>query len=332
VPPKSDDLAVRLAGTADLFPPRRRYLVGLSGGRDSVVLLDILHRLKYRNLVLCHLNHRLRGQASAADARLAARLANDYGYPVEAATRDVRALARARKASLETAARAARLEFFAESGAKWRCRRLFLAHHAGDQVETILMNFFRGAGGAGLKGMRAASIQQVGRSRLELLRPLLEVTREEITAYAVARGLLFRDDASNESGDCLRNRVRHELLPAIDRVFGRNTRAAVRRAAEIADAEEAWLAALADKLRAEAADGEGLSTKCLLEIPPAAQRRVLLGWLRAQGVPDTGFDLVESLRGLLLPGSPTAKLNLPGGTHARRRAGRLFIDRSGQEP
>lgn len=319
---------MRLAGAVDLFPPRRRYLVGLSGGRDSVVLLDILHRLKYRNLVLCHLNHRLRGRASAADARLVARLGTDYGYPVESATRDVRALAQARKMSVETAARAARLEFFAETGAKWRCRRVFLGHHADDQIETIVMNFFRGSGGAGLKGMRSVSSQTIGRRRVELLRPFLEITRDEITTYAAARGLAFRDDASNESAEYLRNRVRHTLLPVVDAVFGRDTRAALFRAARVAEAEDAWLGALTEKLATEAADGEALSTRKLLAAPIAAQRRLLLRWLRARGVPDAGFDLVENLRALLHADAPSAKLNLPGGRHARRRAGLLFVDGS----
>jgi tRNA(Ile)-lysidine synthase len=134
------------------FSPGRRYLAGVSGGRDSVVLLHWLHAVGFRKVIVCHLDHRLRGRASAADARFVARLADSLGYDLAGACEEVRALAVKEKRSLETAAREARLRFFARVARARHCRTIFLGHHADDVVETFLLNLFRGSGMTGLGG------------------------------------------------------------------------------------------------------------------------------------------------------------------------------------
>jgi len=174
------------------YSPAERYLVGVSGGRDSVALLHGLVEAGYRRLVVCHLNHELRGEAAEEDARFVSRLAHSRKLPVESGRADVAASARQTKRSIETAAREARYRFFDETATRRRCRTIFLAHHADDQVETFLFNLLRGAGPAGLGAMATDSVRTFGRRKLRILRPLLAVWREEVYAYIRAHGLAWR--------------------------------------------------------------------------------------------------------------------------------------------
>jgi tRNA(Ile)-lysidine synthase len=137
------------------FPLSHRYLIGVSGGRDSIALLNLLLGFGYEKLVVCHLNHRLRGAASRADARFVEKVARNLGLDCEIGSVDVGALAKRCKLSIETAARFARLAFFVEVARRRRCSRIFLAHHADDLVETALLNLFRGAGPGGMAARRS---------------------------------------------------------------------------------------------------------------------------------------------------------------------------------
>jgi len=301
-----------------------RVLVAVSGGRDSVVLLYALLALGFRKMVVCHFDHRLRGRASAADARWVKSLAAKLGLECELGAGDVAALAAGDGLSIETAAREARYRFFAEVARKRRCPTVFLAHHADDQVETFLFNLFRGTGRAGLGGMRPESERVVkagGSVRLRLLRPMLGIRQAEIERYAAARKLRHREDESNLSHAHTRNRIRHRLLPELEAIFGRDVRGTVWRTAEILRAEEEWLATLVPE-----PSGEMLPVPELRAEPVALQRRRILAWLRRQKVPDAGFAEVEAVRSLLH--GPRAKVNLPGGLHARRREKRIFIEKS----
>ena len=306
--------------------PTARYLIGVSGGRDSVALLHALVDAGLRRLIVCHLNHGLRGRAAAADARFVAALAANLGLELESEKTDVGELAKQRGQSLETAAREARYAFFARVARKRRCHTLFLAHHAGDQVETFLFNLFRGAGLAGLGGMRRESERDVDGVRLRILRPLLGVWREAIDAYIQAHGLRFREDSSNRTAAFTRNRIRHTLFPVLEEVFGRDVRQALWRANAILQAEEEWLTGLAEP--GAELPGAQLATPLLQSQPVAQQRRRILAWLRGNAVPNAGFGQVEAVRSLLEPGHYPAKVNLPGGWHARRRAKRLFLERA----
>ncbi len=302
-----------------VFPADTRCLIGVSGGRDSVALLHLLRGAGFGKLVVCHLDHCLRAE-SAEDARFVARLAEEHGCEAVIARQDVAARAKRRRQSLETAGREARYGLFAQVARNRACPHLFLAHHADDQVETFLFNLFRGSAATGLAGMRPLSTRTVGGVTLEIARPLLGMWREEIDAYIAAHALAFREDASNADPRHTRNRLRHEIIPGIERALGRDIRHAVWRAAEILRAEDDFLAshsALRDL-------PEMLETSALRAHAVALQRRALHAWLRARGVADIGFDEVEAVRSLLT--TRRAKVNLPGGRHARRRAGKLFLE------
>src|SRR5688500_16582742 len=145
----------------DRFPPDDRYLIGVSGGRDSVTLLHLLADAGYRRLIVCHLDHKLRGKAGGSDAAFVRQLAKRLQLDVEIESADVKALARQSKQSIETAGRTARYEFFARIARRRRCRTLFVAHHADDLVETFLLNLFRGAGPVGFGSMRDVASRKV---------------------------------------------------------------------------------------------------------------------------------------------------------------------------
>jgi tRNA(Ile)-lysidine synthase len=305
------------------FPRNRTYLIGVSGGRDSVALLHQLVELGYGRLVVCHLDHQLRGRASKADARFVERLTAKLHCEFEIERTDVVALARTSKHSVETAGRMARYEFFARVARSRRCHTIFLGHHANDLVETFLMNLFRGAGPVGFGGMREITSRRVSRTELRIVRPLLAVWRQEIDQYVRARRLNFRDDISNESLAPVRNRMRRRVIPYIEKQLGRNVRSAIWRAAIISADEAEWIEGFVDSKQTES---EHLDAPTLRAQPRALQRRTIHKWLQSRGVGDLDFDLIERVRALLDPEATTAKTNLPRDSHVRRRAKKIFVE------
>ena len=305
------------------FPPAHRYLVGVSGGHDSVALLHFLDEQGYGNLIVCHLNHQLRGRASEADAQFVARLAAKQGVSVEVGSTDVHALATRKNISTEAAAREARYSFFARIARHRRCHTIFLGHHADDLVETFLINLFRGAGTGGLSAMRETSTRRVDGVDLTIARPLLSVWRRDVDAYVKTHRLKFREDASNKDLTPLRNRVRRRIIPYLEKSAGRNIRANVWRTAMIVAEEDNFFETL---LPEKLAGAVALAVEPLRKMSLAVQRRTLHKWLRAGQVAEVGFDLVERVRGLLDLASGIAKTNLPRNRHARRRAGKLFLE------
>jgi tRNA(Ile)-lysidine synthase len=331
------------------FPAEARYLIGVSGGRDSVALLHWLVNLGYKNLIVCHLNHQLRGRISDADARFVQKLVERYNQKFVGRARrvpssrigkrsarpttrmadldfelgavNVRALAAKQKISIETAAREARYKFFAETARRCRCETIFLAHHADDRVETFLINLFRGAGAAGLSGMREVSTRRIDDVDLAIVRPFLGVWRKEIDIYMREHRIKFREDASNKNLNPLRNRIRHRIIPYLEKILGRNIRHAIWRAAAIAGEEEDWI----EKQLPDSTDAQ-FSVARLRALPVALQRRAILKWLRAQKISEISFDLIERVRSLADHDAATAKVNLPQDRHARRRAGRIFVE------
>jgi tRNA(Ile)-lysidine synthase len=330
------------------FPSDARYLIGVSGGRDSVALLHWLVDAGYKRLVVCHLNHQLRGRSSDADGRFVKRLLERHNQTIVGqalrlpgsrtgkrsagpttigdiefalGSANIRALGKKQKMSIETAAREARYAFFAETARRRNCRTIFLAHHADDLVETFLINLFRGAGSAGLSAMREISTRRIHGINLTIVRPFLCVWRKEIDDYIRKRRLMFREDATNKNLTPIRNRIRHRIIPYLEKTLGRNIRQNIWRTAVIAADEEKWIESdLPDSKHADFSVGK------LRTLPVALQRRALLKWLRAQNVSNVGFDAVERVRSLADRDARIAKVNLSENRHARRRAGKIFIE------
>jgi len=292
----------------ELFRRGQKILVAVSGGVDSMVLLHALNELAGKNrwrLTVAHLNHQLRGRSSDADERLVVRMAKALRLPVVTSRVEVKKLARVGKLSLEMAARKARHEFLAQTAARLKISQIALAHHADDQVELFFLRLFRGAGSEGLAGMKWRGPSPANRA-IQLVRPLLEETKESLREYAMRKKIRFREDASNTSMDIQRNRIRQELLPLLKRKYQSALPRTVLRLMEILRAEselvsgmaEKWVASL-DGVSSKVFDSHGRDARATKEnftrLPVAVQRRCIQVQLLRQGIP-TDFGLVERLR------------------------------------
>src|SRR6266571_4062921 len=258
-----------------LLPESGEIVVGVSGGADSLCLLHLLHRLcgpgkRYAGLRLriAHLNHKLRGEAGTRDAAAVAGIAAAWGLPVTIGEVDVPALARQERRSLEDTARAARYRFLRQVA---QGQPIAVAHHADDQVETLLLHWLRGAGLAGMVGMLPR--QQ------NIIRPLLEVNHAETVAYCRRHDIVPVEDASNTDPHFLRNRIRHELLPLLESL-NPGIRATLLRAADVMRIDAGWIkeqidACWLDIVIAEHDTNIRLSLGALLVLPLSIQRHLL---------------------------------------------------------
>jgi tRNA(Ile)-lysidine synthase len=306
----------RVKAAASSYSKKERHLVGVSGGVDSRVLLHLLPMIGFRNLVVCHLNHNLRGSESLEDSKFVDRLTRRLNFPLHLQT-----LAELpATGSLEASAREARLQFFAEAAEKFSTSSLFVAHHADDQVETFLFNLFRGTGSLDNAAIKPESQVTIGTQNLLIRRPLLQVWKDEIYEFAAAFRLKFREDTTNLSRQMVRNRLRHDLIPEIEKVIGRPIKRALLRTIELAADEGEFLRTLVPEMEGQAE----LDARELRKFPVALQRRTIHGWLRSQHIKDCGFDEIEAVRSLLHR-LEIAKINLPRGVFCRRRTGRLFL-------
>jgi tRNA(Ile)-lysidine synthetase-like protein len=249
--------------TQRMLEAGERVVVGVSGGPDSLCLLNVLRALADDlkvGLIVAHLDHGLRPEA-AEEAEFVRQQAQALGLLFHLGRADTRALAAAHRQSLEEAGRAARYGFLADVAADAGARKIAVAHTADDQAETVLMHFLRGSGLAGLKGMLPVVEASVWRSEvrrrtsdegssdfrpltsdLYLIRPLLATTRAQVEAYCAARGLEPRRDESNADRRFLRNRLRHELLPLLE-TYNPQVRAVLARSAAVLAGEHALVQA-----------------------------------------------------------------------------------------
>jgi tRNA(Ile)-lysidine synthase len=293
-------------------------LVAVSGGADSVVLLHALHRLAPScgiRLAVGHLDHGLRGEAGAADAAFVRELAGTLGLPAVVKHLPPGAVA-ARGRSLQEAARAARYAFLAEAADETGAERIALAHTADDVAETVLMNLLRGSGPAGLRGIPPVRSDRV-------IRPLLAVRREQVEAFARAHRLRFRPDPSNDDPRFLRNRIRHRLLPFLEKEFNPRVVEGLARAAALLAEDHAYLEVEAGR----AAGPFPLQAGPLRALASPIRRRVLLRALRNALPPGSRVRLehVVGLEGLLDPGGERRAIRLPGTLEARHRDDQLVL-------
>lgn len=274
-----------------------RVLVAVSGGADSVALLHVLQAMARRErwtLAVAHLHHGIRGRTADADATFVRGLARRLGLRCVTGRAQVPALARRRGLSLEMAAREARYTFLAKAAKRLGAAVVVTAHTADDQAETVLLRLVRGAGPAGLAGIPYA----VTRRGLRVVRPLLDAGRPEVLAYLRARRLAWREDETNLDRSIPRNRVRHDLLPLLEREFNPRVREALGRASRLIGDDNAFLDRVAEGLRRAFGKGYGADALDLEQARacvPALRRRVLRLWLRGAGVPEEAlsFETIE---------------------------------------
>jgi len=189
-------------------------LVGVSGGFDSICLLDLFNRSEYP-IIVAHFNHGIRPEAKQ-DAQFVEQVAGSYGIPYVHGEESVPDYAQAYQISIEEAARITRYRFLFEQAEKFDCQAVAVAHNADDQVETVLMHLLRGAGLDGLKGMAAHMLPNSWSDTIPLIRPLLRVWRDDIEQYCKEHGLSAILDQTNLDTRLFRNRLRHELIPELE--------------------------------------------------------------------------------------------------------------------
>ncbi len=272
-----------------LFTFGARIIVAVSGGMDSMVLLHVLCELRGPHgweLEVAHFNHQLRGEASEADEQFVRETAQKLGLPFLVERGDVVELAKRERMSTEMAGRALRHRFLAQMAVGKNSFVVGLAHHADDQVETFWLRALRGDLGAGLGGMRWKR-QSADDARVALVRPLLNVAKDEIADYAKSSGIAFREDLSNVDVNYQRNRVRHEILPVLEQ-YQPQLRSITIRVAEVLAAEKDLLAqAGRDWLESGGPDFQ--------TVHPALQREIVrLQLLKMKVKPN--FELIEDLR------------------------------------
>lgn len=290
-------------------------VVAVSGGVDSVVLLHLLDHLRLElgiSLHIAHLNHMFRGAESEADACFVTELAKRYHLPATIEAVDVPAYRAAKRMSAQIAAREVRYRFLHQVAKSIGAAKVALAHHADDQAETIMINFLRGAGPSGLKGILPVRDDF-------LIRPLLTVRRFEIERYCVDLQLSFRQDSSNLKNVYLRNQVRMRLLPLLGEKYNPGMVSNLLRLGEICREEDEYLeeqALQAFRSATVASSGQiSLSLESLQEMPRAIRRRVLrLAWQALTGSrKNLSFQHTEAALNLLNSDVAGAVTTLPAG-------------------
>ena len=302
-------------------------VVAVSGGVDSIVLLDVLDGLGYP-LHVAHLDHALRPN-SADDGRFVADEAQRRGLPCSVERRDVSAYARTEGLSLEEAGRRQRYAFLDQVASRVGSEFIALGHHADDQAETVILRLLRGSGATGLGGMEIA---REGR----YLRPLLRVRRAEIEKYARQRGLCYREDPSNRDPRFLRNRVRGELMPLLES-YNSNIAEVLNRTAALLKAEDDLLAELTQEaldtvICERCSDKVALDSTRFLTYHIAVQRRVLRAVLQGLAAAEGPFDFarIEQVRSWI--GAGDKRLRVLGAGLRGQGCGTRYILRRGQRP
>ena len=254
-------------------------LIGVSGGPDSVALLYLLMKLKddYKlRLYVVHLNHMLREKESDEDAEYVRKLAEKLKLPIFIKKKDVGKFAKANKLSLEEAARIQRYGFYKQIADKLSIRKIALGHNGDDNAETVLMRLLRGSGEQGLTGIYP--VRHIG--ELKVIRPLLNIHRKEIETFLKEKKINTHTDSSNFDNKFLRNKVRLELIPLLEKNYNQNIKQVLINTADILKEDNEYLEKITEKFYNETdlnknAKNIYLSIDKIRDFPLAIQRRII---------------------------------------------------------
>ncbi len=309
-----------LARCRGLFSAGDRVIAAVSGGADSMALLWCLHSFRDElgiSVSAAHFNHGLRGAEADADEAFVRSFCNDRNIPFFAGRADVAAAAKENGQTLEEAARELRYAFLLSID----CDKIATAHNADDNAETVLLHLLRGSGLRGLCGIPPV--------RGKIVRPLLSVSRDEILQFLKDEGVSWREDRTNAADDCLRNRLRHHVMPLL---YGEapDLRKKLLRQGDLLRGEDELLDRLARELLVF--DGEGYRIVPLREADNALQKRALRLILRDYLPQNVAQTHIAALQKLIRANDPSAEAALPDGLTARRRYDSLMIVEDGAIP
>lgn len=318
-------------GRYRLVEPGEHILAAVSGGPDSMALLDCLIQLReileLERITVIHFDHQLRGEASTADSEFVQAIAKEKGLPVLVGTDDVRLFQRRHRLSLEMAARACRQNFYAHERADFAGSKIATGHTGDDCAEEILLRLLRGTGPAGLTGMSPMAANGT-------IRPLLWATRSDVLDYISRRCIPFREDASNQEPFCQRNVLRLKVFPVLRKHFhDRITGTLTRHAELVRDEEDFWRRRIEERrpfiFLDETPERVVLGASALLDEHSALQRRILRAAIQQLKTNLLGFYSVhiELLRAWIAKnkGMGTKTLQLPGGVRATSGGGAIVF-------
>ena len=314
----------------DLPMKKSTLVVGVSGGADSVTLLlaldELLNAAKLElRIVVAHLNHKLRGKASAGDARWVGDLAASLGHPARIKAVSVWREAKENTDNVEQTARRCRYQFLEQVAKSSQAAAILAAHTLDDQAETVMLNLVRGSGTTGLSGIEA--VRPINRGgKILLARPLLSWARRADTErYCRDRGIDFRLDTMNEDESFARVRVRKRLIPLLQS-FNPRFVESIARTAEILREDDTALESAAARLLELSLEDDALRPDLLRVAPPALRRRALRRWISScQGhLRRLEHVHVLALEKLLFNTKSGRLIELPGGARIMRRSGRFI--------
>ena len=308
----------QLAGVEKETP----VLLAFSGGADSRALLHILFKMADRDgfsLTAAHVEHGIRGAESERDMEFCIALAEEYGIELALHRADIPSLARAHGKGLEEEAREVRYAFFEALMRERRIPLLVTAHHADDNAETVLFRMARGSALAGLGGIAPVRAFANG----SLVRPLLGVTKREILDYCAREQLQFVTDETNADTAYARNRLRAEVLPAMEALFDGATRRISEMSMQLREDEEILAALTQDFLAAHCQ--KGCPIEKLMAEPSAMQRRILSAWFASIGGGTLERVHLDALLDLCRAGRAHASLSLPNGICVALERGLLCV-------
>ncbi len=318
----------------DLIGEGETVVAAVSGGPDSVALLHVLYRLREQfgfKLVAAHLNHGFRGAEAEADAVFVEEFARRLNLASYIETRNVPEYGARMGLSAQVAAREIRYSFLSEVALRTGAAKVALGHHADDQAETILLHLLRGAGPGGLAGMQPI------RDKF-YIRPLLNVKRRDIEAYCSRHNLAVRQDSSNLKCKYLRNRIRLELIPTLEKNYNPNLTDALNRLGRICREEDEYLEKQSDAVFYRVISGSNghsvtLDRDKLLDQPAALLRRVIRrAWFEICGSNDElGFGHIEQIMEIIKGGGGYQQVDLPKGVTCKKNYGLLEFTLDGEE-
>jgi tRNA(Ile)-lysidine synthase len=314
-----------------------RVGVAVSGGADSVALLRILLELRSELgcvLSVVHFNHRIRGKQSDEDAEFVASLAAAQGIQLHSDSADTPAVARERRLGLEAAGRQLRYDFFRRLIASGELDKVATAHTLDDQAETVLLRVLRGAWTRGLASIHPArqadSSESGSADGHEIIRPLLALRRSDLVTYLNQLGQAWREDESNQDVSFARNKVRHELLPLLEREYNPQVASVLASTAEIARAEEQYWASEIARLLQTGLRENAFRVDWLVTQPLAVQRRLIYAAAEKLGG-NLDFEHVERVLAALAETDSNVELPADMRVHVNGRELRFSGGRLSQQ-
>jgi len=312
-----------------MLTPGDHVVVGVSGGADSVALLHLLHRLRDTwklTLTVAHLDHGIRGEASHKEARFVQAAAAEMGLSCITEKHDVLHYQQDKGISLQEAAREVRYAFFHDVGSRVGADKIALGHHADDQAETVLMRFVRGASLRGLGGIPPVRDDF-------FIRPLIAVTRAEIEAYLTGKNIAFVPDTSHDELHYERNKVRHELIPLLQKEYNPRIVATITRMGQLLQMDEELLGDMAEQAVRQCLthDDDGLccAVSAISAYPLKLHGRIIRNIIARLKGDIRGLDFIhiEAVCSLLVGTGPSKRVQLPGGWCVWREYDRLVFTR-----